>query len=92
MAITELDQILKEIRQRDSRDISINGHCDTTGDPETNMQISLARAEKVRSLLVQSGVKAEYLSVAYHGKGNLPVPTADNVPEPRNRRVEVIVR
>jgi outer membrane protein OmpA-like peptidoglycan-associated protein len=30
--------------------------------------------------------------VAYHGKGEPLVPTGDHVDEPRNRRVEVIVR
>ena len=87
-----LDNVLKEIIKSDSRDISINGHTDTTGDAEYNLRLSLQRANKIRDLFVQAGINPEYLSVDSHGKGNLLIPTGDNVNEPRNRRVEVIVR
>ena len=57
-----------------------------------NDQLALARAEKVRDLLVQQGVAPVLMSVASHGKGNPAIPTAEGVAEPRNRRVEVIVQ
>lgn len=88
----ELDNAIAEIRRRDSRDVSIDGHTDTTGDPEGNLRVSLERARAVQEYLVGAGVSAAWMTVSYHGKGNLLVPTADNVDEPRNRRVEVIVR
>jgi outer membrane protein OmpA-like peptidoglycan-associated protein len=88
----ELDKAVAEIRRRDSRDVSIDGHTDTTGDPQSNLRISLERARAVQEYLVRAGVKVEWMTVSYHGKGNPLVPTADNVDEPRNRRVEVIVR
>jgi outer membrane protein OmpA-like peptidoglycan-associated protein len=88
----ELDKAIAEIRRRDSRDVSIDGHTDTTGDPEGNLRVSLERARAVQEYLVRAGVDADWMTVSYHGKGNLLVPTADNVDEPRNRRVEVIVR
>jgi outer membrane protein OmpA-like peptidoglycan-associated protein len=91
-ATVELDNAVAEIRRRDSRDVSIDGHTDTTGDPQTNLKISLERARNVQDYLLRAGVKAEWMTVSYHGKGNPLVPTADNVDEPRNRRVEVIVR
>lgn len=91
-SVSDLDHLLKEIRERESRDISINGHTDTTGDAEYNLRLSLERAIIIRDMFVQAGVKPEYLSVANHGKGNPLVPTADNVDEPRNRRVDVIIR
>jgi hypothetical protein len=34
----------------------------------------------------------EEMTIIYHGEGNLLIPTADDVAEPRNRRVEVMVR
>jgi outer membrane protein OmpA-like peptidoglycan-associated protein len=88
----ELDRAVAEIRRRDSRDVSIDGHTDTTGDPQTNLRISLERARAVQEYLVRAGVRVEWITVSYHGKGNPLVPTSDNVDEPRNRRVEVIVR
>ena len=90
--IATLDQVVKEIRQRDSRDIIITGHTDTMGDSDFDMRLSRERARNIRDFLVAGGVQPEYMSVAYHGKGNLLIPTGDEVDEPRNRRVEVIVR
>lgn len=88
----KLDGILQEIHRRDSRDISINGHTDTRGSTEYNLLLSNRRASKVRDILLRSGVKPAYISVSNHGKGNPLIPTGDNVDEPRNRRVEIVVR
>jgi outer membrane protein OmpA-like peptidoglycan-associated protein len=91
-ALQQLAQVLKQIRGRTVCDVSVTGHTDTTGDPDYNMRLSMARASQVRAYLIQNGVPPATLSLAYHGKGNPLVPTGDNVDEPRNRRVEVIVR
>ena len=52
----------------------------------------LLRAEKVAKALVSIGIPEEAISVSSHGEGNPLVPTEDEVPEPKNRRVEVFVR
>lgn len=88
----DLERIVSEIKQGNSRNISINGHTDTTGDAEYNLRLSLERATSIRDIFIQAGVRPEYLLVANHGKGNPLVPTGDNVDEPRNRRVEIIIR
>ncbi len=87
-----VDRAVAEIRARDSRDISINGHSDSTGPPEVNMQISLRRSESVRDRLVELGIDPETITVEYHGEGDPVVQAADGVDEPLNRRVEIIVR
>ncbi len=88
----DLALVPAEIKKRDSRDISINGHADTTGDAEHNMKLSMERAIKIRDYLVENGVDVKYMNIAYHGKGEPLVKTGDNVSEPKNRRVEIIVR
>lgn len=88
----DLERIVNEIKQGNSRNISINGHTDTTGDADYNLRLSLERAASIRDILIQAGIRPEYLHVANHGKGNPLVPTGDNVDEPRNRRVEIIIR
>ena len=50
------------------------------------------RAQVVYDILRAENVKEEELTILYHGEGNPLVPTADDVAEPRNRRVEVMVR
>lgn len=87
-----LPDILTAIKERDSTDISVVGHTDTVGSREYNMTLSIERANSVRDLLVQKGVDLHYIKVSSHGKENPLIKTADNVSEPRNRRVEVVVR
>lgn len=89
----QLKQILQAIRDTGSIDVEIYGHTDSTGSAITNMDLSLQRAQQVKEILVRSGVIApEHIKITYHGEGEPLVPTPDNVQEPRNRRVEVVVR
>lgn len=87
-----LSDILESIRSRDSRNISVIGHTDTAGDHQYNMQLSQKRASAIRNILVQKGVPSNSIKSTSHGENNPLVKTADNVHEPKNRRVEVVVR
>jgi outer membrane protein OmpA-like peptidoglycan-associated protein len=84
--------IISEIEKRASTDIEVIGHTDRSGDEEFNMALSRRRAESVREVLVAAGYAPTAIRMAFHGEGNPLVQTADNVYEPLNRRVEVIVR
>lgn len=87
-----MSQILASIKFRESVDISVVGHTDRAGSRSYNLKLSNRRAETIRDLLVERGVSAKYLQMTSHGEGNLLIDTPDNVAEPKNRRVEVIVR
>jgi len=91
-AAQEIEKAVAEVARRASLDVSVDGHSDTTGNPAVNLRVSMARAAAVRDRLVAAGVPAEIIAVRHHGRGVLLVPTGDNVDEPRNRRVEIIVR
>ena len=84
--------VLDDVRRRGAAAVSIIGHTDTVADDAFNEKLGLMRAWSIAELLQQAGMQALELSVVSHGKRNLLVPTADNVPEPRNRRVEVNIR
>jgi outer membrane protein OmpA-like peptidoglycan-associated protein len=85
-------KILGSIEKRESSFISIFGHSDRVGSAEYNYSLSMKRARAVKTLLEEEGVDFERLETDSHGEGNPLIETADNVAEPRNRRVEVIVR
>ncbi len=87
-----LAEVLKEVGARDSHDISLNGHTDRVGDAASNMYLSVQRATSVEDWLVENGVPAAFLTIEYYGESKPLVPTADDVAEPKNRRVEVVVR
>ncbi|MDX1375940.1 MAG: OmpA family protein [Burkholderiales bacterium] len=88
----ELDKAMTELKRRPVPDIVVIGHTDTVGGLEWNDKLSLARAERVREALIAQGLPAARIRAAGRGERELLVRTADDVAEPRNRRVEVNVR
>jgi outer membrane protein OmpA-like peptidoglycan-associated protein len=71
--------------------VVIEGHTDNWGDPHTNWQLSLRRAEVVRAELVLLGVNERRLSCQGYGEAR---PIDDNsTPDGRwrNRRIEIRV-
>jgi len=87
-----IPDIFSCIEKRESKDISTIGHTDTVGDRNYNMTLSRRRASAVKELLVKHGLNPDFIRTTSHGEGNPLIRTKDNVIEPRNRRVEVIVR
>ena len=72
--------------------LSIGGHTDAVGSDALNDRLSQARAESVRTYLMQSGITASHLSSATgYGKHQ---PVADNGTadgRAKNRRVEIVI-
>jgi outer membrane protein OmpA-like peptidoglycan-associated protein len=88
----QLPDILASIQEYPAPEVSVTGHTDTVGRPDSNERLALDRAEAIRSELVRVGIDRALIEVTSHGESNLLVPTPDNTDEPRNRRVEVQVR
>ena len=88
----ELEKVFGELRRRPLPDILVTGHTDTGGGLAYNDKLSLARAERLREMLVTLGIPAERIQAAGRGKREPLVATDDNISEPRNRRVEISVR
>ncbi len=88
----DLDSVFGELKRRPSPEITVIGHTDRIGSDADNDRLSLRRAERVRDDLITLGVPPEVISIAGRGEREPLVPTADNVDEPRNRRVEISVR
>ena len=86
------EEARKEIASWSGAEVVVIGHTDRMGSDEFNDALSRKRAEMVASRLIASGVRADSISVAARGEREPLIPTADEVPEPRNRRVEIKVR
>ena len=87
-----VDRMFSEIATRPAAEITVIGHTDSVGNDAYNDKLSLERAERVRQMLIGLGVPAQNITAAGRGKRDMVVPTAENVSEPRNRRVEISVR
>lgn len=85
-------EVARTVARRASGDVRVNGHSDRVGTREENERLSLERAAAVRNILIDLGVDPGIIRIFSHGEGNPLIPTPDDVPEPRNRRVEVLVR
>jgi len=71
--------------------VAVRGHTDTVGNPEANLQLSLRRSASVKDALQRNGVPAAAIRSGGLGEQDLPVPTADQVPERLNRSVHITV-
>ncbi len=72
--------------------LEIEGHTDSVGTDDSNLNLSRGRAEAVREYLTQNGIKAERM-IAARGFGEAK-PVADNetaAGRQVNRRVEIII-
>ena len=70
----------------------VTGHTDRVGTLEANDKLSIVRAQAVSELLVKAGVARELISVVGRGEREPLIPTADEVAEPGNRRVDIKLR
>jgi OmpA-OmpF porin, OOP family len=85
-----VEQIYNLLIQAEDSKLEIVGHTDNTGTRDGNYSLSLARAEAVKSFLIQKGIPATRFQ-KIDGKGQ-DEPVADNTTgagKARNRRVVV---
>ena len=78
-----------EYKRTGAAQITVTGYADKAGRPAYNQRLSERRAEAVRRELERLGVPASAVQVAAEGENDPAVPTADGVPEARNRRVVI---
>lgn len=87
-----LQTIVEHALARPSVDMSVIGHSDTQGAADANEILALQRATAIAEQLRSLGLANTTMVIESHGERNLLVPTPDETPEPRNRRVEITLR
>ncbi|SVB80431.1 uncharacterized protein METZ01_LOCUS233285, partial [marine metagenome] len=65
------------------------GHTDTKGTKEYNLELSLKRAEAVKTILIRLGISSEKIKILGEGEGKLLIQTKDETKHPANRRAEI---
>ncbi len=87
----KLSEVALLLRTSPDRHVTVEGHCDSAGNDATNMVLSQARADAVRSYLVSQGVPAESVSAVGLGESK-PIATNATVEgRANNRRVEIVL-
>lgn len=93
-AFNKLNEVLAKDaahgRQHPGITLFIAGHTDTVGNAGYNLKLSQARARSIAAWFRKRGVR---IPIAFEGFGETApaVKTADNVDEPKNRRVDYIL-
>ena len=87
-----LPQILARAKNTEGGEIIIVGHTDRVGDAALNDHPSRERALALRQVFVDEGFAAYRVRAVGRGERDPIVPTADEVAEAANRRVEILVR
>lgn len=91
IAQQRLDEVAKALKDQGYQKIIVEGHTDSRGGRQMNMDLSRKRAESVRSYLISRGIEADKTTSVGIGPDR---PVADNkTAEGRanNRRVELVV-
>jgi len=82
----------RQARRMDAHYVFVNGHTDTVGSESYNDQLSVARAQAVKSEMVRDGVDPAVIHVAGSGFEDPLVPTPPGVREGKNRRAVIELR
>ena len=86
---SEIDRVAGVLKRYPQTLIRVEGHTDSVGTAEYNMDLSLRRANAVKNLLVQRGVDSSRIQTIGYGE-SMPVATNDTeAGRQRNRRVEI---
>jgi outer membrane protein OmpA-like peptidoglycan-associated protein len=91
-SVPVLEQLKAALASRPAPEIMVIGHTDRVGKLEDNDALSVRRASNVRDILVGVGVQGTTIDIAGRGERETLVPTADEIAEEKNRRVEISVR
>lgn len=86
-----LNQVAEALMATKDRRLTVEGHTDSQGTADYNLELSQRRADAVRTYLISRNYPADRVQARGIGKGR---PVADNAnPEGRanNRRVEIII-
>lgn len=87
-----LESMFADLAKRAVPDVLVVGHTDAVGSDQYNDALATKRAQAMRAALIARGIPAEDVVAFGRGKRELLVPTPNGFAEPRNRRVEIVVR
>jgi outer membrane protein OmpA-like peptidoglycan-associated protein len=91
-SLLNLEDVFDAIERIRPAEVTVVGHTDRVGSRENNYFLGLERASQIKKLLISKGVDESLIEIKSHGEDNPLFKTDDDVPEPENRRVEIIIR
>jgi len=87
-SLQKLESLLEANKGKENLVITVKGYTDTLASREYNMNLAQERADAIEKVIKEIKPDAVVTKEIF-GEDNLAVPTADEVLEPLNRRVEI---
>lgn len=91
-ATENLDEQVEWLKEYNTKDIVLEGHCDERGTREYNLALGERRANAVKQYLVSQGVSASRIKVISYGKEKPAVMGSNESAWAQNRRAVTIVK
>jgi outer membrane protein OmpA-like peptidoglycan-associated protein len=88
---SSLEEVVDLLQTEPDKKIRVEGHTDSSGEAETNLQLSEQRAQAVREALISLGVDSERISALGMGEDFPIASNEDEEGRALNRRVDVIL-
>ena len=89
--VPELERVVRLMHVRPTMKIRIEGHADSTGNFETNMRLSVERANAVQRYLIQSGIAIERIETVGYSSLRPIASNATEAGRKQNRRIEFLI-
>lgn len=87
----ELDRLVTLMQSNPTMNIRLEGHTDTVGEFDANVELSRNRVNEVKKYLVSKGISAGRIDTVGYGPSR-PINTNRTLKErPENRRVEMVI-
>ncbi len=87
----ELDRLVDALQTNPTMHIRLEGHTDTVGDFDANVELSRNRVNEVKRYLVEKGIDGGRIETIGYGPSR-PMNTNKSLKErPENRRVEMVI-
>lgn len=87
----ELDRLVTVMQSNPTMQIRLEGHTDTVGEFDANVELSRNRVNEVKRYLVDKGISAGRIETVGYGPSR-PINTNKSLKErPENRRVEMVI-
>jgi outer membrane protein OmpA-like peptidoglycan-associated protein len=90
-AVDGFSKIIEFINTYPDNKVRIEGHTDSSGSQQLNQKLSQLRADAVKALLVQNGIKARIIETIGMGEDFSVADNTTKAGKAQNRRVEIII-
>ena len=87
-----LSKIIDDFKNNSPVEIYVIGHADRVGLEKYNINLSHRRASSIRENFIGGGIKSKVILISFYGESKPQVYTEDEIPEPLNRRVELVAK